>query len=187
MLALWLDDDSRPIQLRGLPLAQHGVLISYTMFAGINDLEISASTDILPITSTLNFDAENSVSLCAETFLPYLHSSTVDFRLYLIPLAARKDPAIKVFDGQDSTTCSVSENQIHTNTLYPNPSYGVFKINSKSFSGLSVIDVLGKTVYKNPKIKNLSSINLKHVPAGFYQCVLSSEKEQHVQKIQILK
>ena len=113
MLALWLDDDSRPIQLRGLPLAQHGVLISYTMFAGINDLEISASTDILPITSTLNFDAENSVSLCAETFLPYLHSSTVDFRLYLIPLAARKDPAIKVFDGQDSTTCSVSENQIH--------------------------------------------------------------------------
>ena len=40
---------------------------------------------------------------------------------------------------------------------------------------------------KNPKIKNLSSINLKHLPAGFYQCVLSSEKEQHVQKIQILK
>ena len=66
MLALWLDDDSRPIQLRGLPLAQHGVLISYTMFAGINDLEISASTDILPITSTLNFDAENSVDGGAE-------------------------------------------------------------------------------------------------------------------------
>ena len=81
----------------------------------------------------------------------------------------------------------VSENQTHTNTLYPNPSYGVFKINSKSFSGLSVIDVLGKTVYKNPKIKNLNSISLKHLPAGFYQCVLSSEKEQHVQKIQILK
>ncbi len=95
--------------------------------------------------------------------------------------------------GACTPTCNsiiisdVSEHQQKTNALYPNPSFGIFKLNNSNFSSLSVIDVIGKTVYNNPKIKNLNSINLKHLPAGFYQCVLSSEKEQHFQKIQILK
>ena len=95
--------------------------------------------------------------------------------------------------GACTPTCNsiiisgVSENQQKINVLYPNPSFGLFKLNNSSFSSLSVVDVIGKTVYNNPKIKNLNSINLKHLPAGFYQCVLSSEKEQHFQKIQILK
>ena len=71
--------------------------------------------------------------------------------------------------------------------LYPNPSFGAFNLNTNRFSTLEVVDILGKSVYKNNSIKNISSFSLSHLPVGFYQCILFSEKEQYIQKIQILK
>ena len=71
--------------------------------------------------------------------------------------------------------------------LYPNPSGGVFNFNEKSFSKIEVINILGESVYRNASVKNTESVDLKHLPNGFYQCVFSSEKEQASQKIQILK
>ena len=90
-------------------------------------------------------------------------------------------------------TCSsiiiseINENTKQSNLLYPNPSFGVFNLNSNNFSDLKVVDVLGKIVYEKNSLENIQTINLKHLPFGFYQCVLSSKEDQYTQKIQILK
>ena len=90
-------------------------------------------------------------------------------------------------------TCSsiiiseINENTKQSNLLYPNPSFGVFNLNSNNFSDLKVVDVLGKIVYEKNSLENTQTINLKHLPFGFYQCVLSSKEDQYTQKIQILK
>ena len=81
-----------------------------------------------------------------------------------------------------------SENLAQESTIiYPNPSSGIFNLNAHAFSNLEVVNVLGQSVYKKSNINDQKNINLKHLPAGFYQCVLTSEKEQYSQKIQILK
>ena len=86
-----------------------------------------------------------------------------------------------------STISEINENTKQSNVLYPNPSSGVFNLNSNNFSDLKVVDVLGKIVYEKNSLENTQTINLKHLPFGFYQCVLSSKEDQHTQKIQILK
>ena len=70
-------------------------------------------------------------------------------------------------------TCSsiiiseISENTKQLNLLYPNPSFGVFNLNSNNFSDLKVADVLGKIVYEKNSLENTQTINLKHLPLVF--------------------
>ena len=79
-------------------------------------------------------------------------------------------------------TCSsiiiseINENTNQSNILYPNLVFGVFNLNSNNFYKLKVVDVLGKTVYENNSLEHTQTINLKHLPFGFYQCVFSSKR-----------
>ena len=85
-------------------------------------------------------------------------------------------------------TCSsiiiseINENTKQSNLLYPNPSFGVFNLNSNNFSDLKVVDVLGKIVYEKNSLENTQTINLKHLPFGFYQCVYYLQKKISIPK-----
>tara|TARA_B100000925_G_scaffold256821_1_gene210874 strand:- start:203 stop:766 length:564 start_codon:yes stop_codon:yes gene_type:complete len=95
--------------------------------------------------------------------------------------------------GMCTPTCNsiiiseINESSEPEKTLFPNPSNGIVNFKNNEYSKLEVIDVLGKSVYLNSLIKNTKSINLSHLPSGFYNCIFSSDKKQDVQKIQLIK
>lgn len=54
-------------------------------------------------------------------------------------------------------------------TLSPNPSNGVFKLQSSSkINHLEVVDLTGRVVYELPGVNNRETINLKVLPKGIY-------------------
>lgn len=68
-------------------------------------------------------------------------------------------------------------------TLYPNPSNGVFTINTKLPTNVIAIDVTGKEVFRMLNINNQTTLNLTQLQKGLYLLKLSNELGEQTKKI----
>jgi hypothetical protein len=68
-------------------------------------------------------------------------------------------------------------------TLYPNPSNGVFTINTKLPTNVTAIDVTGKEVFRMLNINNQTTLNLTQLQKGLYLLKLSNELGEQTKKI----
>lgn len=80
----------------------------------------------------------------------------------------------------------VGENQIKKFGVYPNPTNGIFQINTESPVKLTVVDMLGKTIYQSENITSESLIDLSGFQKGVYLAKIVSENGLSTEKV-ILK
>jgi len=74
---------------------------------------------------------------------------------------------------------NITNNQ--TINIYPNPAYNTITIKSNTpISSVSVINLLGQTVYINPYSSGQVMVNIAHLPAGLYFVKVN---EQYVQQV----
>jgi hypothetical protein len=68
-------------------------------------------------------------------------------------------------------------------TLYPNPSNGIFTINTQLPTDVVAIDVTGKEVFRLLNINNQTTLNLTQLQKGLYLLKLSNELGEQTKKI----
>ncbi|WP_396181632.1 Omp28-related outer membrane protein [Flavobacterium sp.] len=68
-------------------------------------------------------------------------------------------------------------------TLYPNPSNGIFTINTQLPTDVVAIDVTGKEVFRMLNINNQTTLNLTQLQKGLYLLKLSNELGEQTKKI----
>lgn len=68
-------------------------------------------------------------------------------------------------------------------TVYPNPSNGIFKINTQLPTDVVAIDVTGKEVFRMLNINNQTTLNLTQLQKGLYLLKLSNELGEQTKKI----
>jgi len=87
------------------------------------------------------------------------------------------------------TFCMGNANGINKNsfTIYPNPNDGHFTIQSTNqITLITVIDLLGKTIYKEKVNKNKTGIDLTSIDKGLYLVIIEGkDQKQNVAKILI--
>ncbi|MEC4049996.1 Omp28-related outer membrane protein [Flavobacterium sp. SUN046] len=84
------------------------------------------------------------------------------------------------------TTLGVNNFKKGTFTLYPNPTTGVFHINSEEVVNVEVIDILGKVVATAKNVTKDSSIDVSSLVKGVYLVKMSNDKGVATDKL-ILK
>lgn len=67
--------------------------------------------------------------------------------------------------------------------VYPNPSNGVFTIDTALPTDVAVFDVTGKEVYKGTSITKETSLNLTNLQKGVYMLKMKNELGSHVEKV----
>ena len=67
--------------------------------------------------------------------------------------------------------------------VYPNPSNGVFTIDTTSPTDVAVFDVTGKQVYNASSVTNQTSLNLTNLQKGVYMLKMNNELGSQVEKI----
>jgi len=73
-----------------------------------------------------------------------------------------------------------NENEI---TLYPNPSNGIFTIDTQLPTDVIAIDVTGKEVFRMLNVNNQTTLNLTQLQKGLYLLKLSNELGEQTKKI----
>jgi hypothetical protein len=68
-------------------------------------------------------------------------------------------------------------------TLYPNPSNGIFTINTQLPTNVIAIDVAGKEVFRMLNVNNQTTLNLSQLQKGLYLLKLSNELGVQTKKI----
>ena len=82
----------------------------------------------------------------------------------------------------DIALCTIGIDEPNSNQLFslsPNPSNGVFTLQSNTvFGQLIVTNVLGETIYKQEIVSPKTEINLSGQSAGIYRCRVISEDKK---------
>jgi photosystem II stability/assembly factor-like uncharacterized protein len=139
---------------------------SYSTDGGISWIDLNTEADpIYPF--SVKFQS-GSVGFCIGYYINHPYENGV-FQTKFFRLT---DP-LQRLAGASLLTNSFSENK---NSISPNPTSGIMKIFGNSISEVTIVDVLGKTVfsnkYNNQKEANLDISNLKN---GVYIATISSE------------
>ena len=67
--------------------------------------------------------------------------------------------------------------------VFPNPSNGIFKIDTALPTEIKVVDITGKEVYSASNITNQSSINVSNLQQGVYLLKMKNELGEQTEKI----
>ncbi len=67
--------------------------------------------------------------------------------------------------------------------VFPNPSNGVFTIDTVLPTDVKVMDITGKEVYKSSNITNQASLNLTNLQKGVYMLKMKNENGEQTEKI----
>lgn len=86
------------------------------------------------------------------------------------------------------TTTALGVGEVQTNKfgIYPNPTSGIFQISTESAVQVSVVDMLGKTVFKADNITSDSLIDLSGFQKGIYMVKVVGDNATATEKV-ILK
>ena len=83
----------------------------------------------------------------------------------------------------ETTLATTTTEKISSVKLYPNPSKGFVTVETKNAVTITVIDLLGKTVFAKNNLENQSSVDLSNLSKGIYMVKLESEKATSTQKL----
>jgi hypothetical protein len=84
---------------------------------------------------------------------------------------------------QVANILSVEDFNTNEIALYPNPSNGIFTINTQLPTDVVAIDVTGKEVFRMLNINNQTTLNLTQLQKGLYLLKLSNELGEQTKKI----
>jgi hypothetical protein len=82
----------------------------------------------------------------------------------------------------DTTLSSMAFNAKHYG-VYPNPTTGIFNINTENPVNVSVVDVMGKVVFQAQNVTRETAINLGGLQKGVYLAQITGEKISSTEKI----
>ena len=94
-----------------------------------------------------------------------------------------------VNNGDVNVNCSGTVNTLEYTankfSIYPNPSRGVFHVESDSnINSILISNILGSIVYKSPIINHKkSSVNISHLENGVYYLTIKSNSKTNTRKI----
>src|SRR5690606_40819727 len=67
-------------------------------------------------------------------------------------------------------------------SVYPNPSTGIFNINTSEMVNIKVVDITGKVVYQAQNVDNNGVVNLSSLQKGVYLMQVSGDTIQKDRK-----
>jgi hypothetical protein len=134
----------------------------------IDTLYAEVVLSILPIPT--------SVTIVRETF-DYVKPSTSSFPLFthatlkiLNPLIGQVKVAVVLSTENPSTFVNIENVALSEAVVFPNPSHGVFAINTGNVdaSSVSVVDLTGRVVFATTNASNQIQVDLSHELPGLY-------------------
>jgi formylmethanofuran dehydrogenase subunit D len=70
--------------------------------------------------------------------------------------------------------------------LYPNPSSGLINLSVNDAENLKITSLLGGVVFEKDKLEK-ETMDIRHLPAGIYNCSYYSENTYRSEKLLITK
>lgn len=102
-----------------------------------------------------------------------------------------------LFSGNDFTdkesnefsyenVADITENQENTLNIYPNPSNGVFTIETEGINNVTIYNIVGQNVY-NQSVEDTATLNLSNFEKGTYLIVVTNEKGESAKQVVVIK
>jgi hypothetical protein len=82
-----------------------------------------------------------------------------------------------------TATLGVENLQVTEFSVYPNPSTGIFNINTSEVVNIKVVDITGKVVYQAQNVDNNGVVNLSSLQKGVYLMQVSGDTIQKTEKL----
>lgn len=86
-------------------------------------------------------------------------------------------------DFRTNALLNVSDIELESISLYPNPTNGIVNITNAEGFNVDVYDILGKVILSKNNINNQETIDLTNLAAGVYYVKLQNEKASTVKKV----
>lgn len=86
-------------------------------------------------------------------------------------------------DFRTNALLDVSDIELESISLYPNPTNGIVNITNAEGFNVDVYDILGKVILSKNNINNQETIDLTNLAAGVYYVKLKNEKASTVKKV----
>lgn len=80
----------------------------------------------------------------------------------------------------------VTENQVNTLSIYPNPSNGFVTVETEGSNNVSVYNIAGQNVY-NQAIDGVSTLNLSNLEKGTYMIVVTNANGESAKQVIVIK
>jgi hypothetical protein len=97
---------------------------------------------------------------------------------------------VQDYDTKEIMNSAVATQQLSSNSfevtkikVFPNPSNGVFTIDTAIATEIKVVDITGKEVYSASNITNQTSINVSNLQQGVYLLKMKNELGEQTEKI----
>lgn len=140
--------------------------------------------DVIPV---LRFDQGNVWRKATIDMTPFVGmTANVKFRV-LTGNDFRSDIAIDDFQLIDTaTTVGMSETQLSSLKVYPNPSKGIFTLDlgtQVTNAQLSIFDINGRVIQENVLVGSTHQIDLSHLEKGVYFLQLTAGEERINKKL----
>ena len=91
--------------------------------------------------------------------------------------------SLKKANALTTSALGVSDSNIATVKLYPNPTTGIIQISTNETVKVTVVDMLGKVVYQNASVDAQTQINLSSFQKGIYMAKIVGENTIQTEKI----
>lgn len=169
-------------------VAVHGTddaTVSFNCGPGLNNpaiLNLCGANEMYPAARAANIIADTMIfqgaghgwpsgGLASPQFAKAVQFS-VDFNYRLLPC----------YNGEP---LSITQPQPDKFLVYPNPSNGVFNIQQATFGVATLYNLLGDVVYQTNTFEGFQTLNVAHLPKGFYLLRLNTGNETQNVKIQL--
>ncbi|MBC8410869.1 MAG: T9SS type A sorting domain-containing protein [Rhodobacteraceae bacterium] len=70
--------------------------------------------------------------------------------------------------------------------MYPNPSSGLISLSANNVESLKITSLLGSVVFEKDKLEE-KTMDIRHLPAGVYNCSYYSKNIYHSEKLLLIK
>lgn len=92
-------------------------------------------------------------------------------------------PLIRPAAFKTAATLGITNLEVTEFSVYPNPSTGIFNINTSEVVNIKVVDITGKVVYQAQNVDNNGVVNLSSLQKGVYLMQVSGDTIQRTEKL----
>jgi hypothetical protein len=96
---------------------------------------------------------------------------------------SNNNPLIRPAAFKTAATLGVENVEVTEFSVYPNPSTGIFNINTSEMVNIKVVDITGKVVYQAQNVDNNGVVNLSSLQKGVYLMQVSGDTIQKTEKL----
>lgn len=157
------------------------------LYGGTGDVQFHLFIDDALVTSTPAFSpSKNTWDSHHYSFTATATMHKVGIRLYTALPSSNGEGEADNFSIQQGNTTSIDALETNATIISPNPSNGLFTINSKELKNASIeiYNSLGKLVLSHTTLDDETlNINLSDEPSGLYLMKISNDKLFTIQKL----